>query len=299
MAFPTLDLGGIYPPIPTPFDGNERLDVRALTNHLSFLKDFALKGVVVLGSNGEAIHLKTHERMEILERVESHLPEGWQMIAGTGCPATAETIELTRQAATAGADAALVLPPHYYRARMTRTTLRRHYHTVADASEIPVLIYNMPACTGIDLDAETIAELADHPNIIGLKDSGGNVAKFGALHQRLGDEFQLLAGSASFLLPAMAVGAVGGVLALANVAPAQCVRIRDAFYEGNVDEAQALQIRLIEANQAVTRRWGVAGLKAAMGLQGRSGGRVRAPLCELEPDEIHALKAILAESGLV
>lgn len=299
MPDPMLDLRGIFPPIPTPFNAAGAIDRDALVRNLEFLSTFDLRGYVVLGSNGEAVHLSIEERIRLLELTRSLVPENRLLIAGTGCPSTMQTIELSERAAGIGADAVLVLPPHYYRGRMTIEALTRHFHAVADACSIPVIIYNMPACTGMDMDAESIAAIAGHPNILGLKDSGGDVVKLGALHQRLGDGFQILAGSAGFLLPALSVGAVGGVLALANIAPAQCLAIRELSLAGDWDMACEVQVRLIEANTAVTRRWGVAGLKAAMNLMGLGGGSVRAPLLNLEKPEIERLESILIDCQIL
>ena len=299
MPNPMLDLHGIFPPIPTPFDACGEIDGDALEKNLKLLSAFELRGYVVLGSNGEAVHLNVEERIHLLDIARRLIPEDRLLIAGTGCSSTAQTIELSKRAADGGADAVLVLPPHYYRARMTLEALTKHFHAVADVCDIPVIIYNMPACTGMDMDAATIAAIAAHPNILGLKDSGGNVVKMGALHQILGDEFQILAGSASFLLPSLSVGAVGGVLALANIAPAQCLAIRDLAMSGKWNEAREIQVRLIEANTAVTSRWGVAGLKAAMNMMGLEGGFVRAPLLDLDDPEIERLKSMLMDGHVL
>ena len=299
MPNTALDLHGIFPPIPTPFDADDDVDSAALRANLSFLGAFDLRGYVILGSNGEAVHLSIEERIQLLEVSRTLIPKDRLLIAGTGCPSTKQTIELSTQAADIGADAVLVLSPHYYRGRMTTEVLIRHFHAVADTCKIPVIIYNMPACTGLDMDVETIAALAHHPNIIGLKDSGGNVVKMGALHHELGDEFQILAGSASFLLPALSVGAVGGVLALANIAPAQCLAIRDLVLSNEWNQARELHVRLIEANTAETQRSGVAGLKAAMNLLELNGGYVRAPLMNLEDSQTERLKSILLDCRIL
>ncbi len=299
MSHPMLELRGIFPPIPTPFDQAGNIDFEALTSHIRFLQAFHLAGYVILGSNGEAVHLTMNERIALLEASRALIPQDRLLIAGTGCLSTRETIELSRRAEGCGVDAVLVLPPSYYRGRMTRQALVQHFHAIADAVNIPLIVYNMPACTGMDLDAETIAAIAEHPKIIGLKDSGGNIVKMGSLHQLLGDAFQILAGSASFLLPALSVGAVGGVLALANIAPAQCLAVYDHTHAGQWDEARRMQIQLIEANMAVTSRWGVAGLKAAMALLGLPSSHVRLPLLDLEPSDQHLLRSILMSSQIL
>jgi 4-hydroxy-2-oxoglutarate aldolase len=221
------------------------------------------------------------------------------MIAGTGCESTRETIALTRQAAQVGADAALVLTPHYYGSKMTPDCLVRHYQAVADASPIPILLYNVPGFTHVDVDAATIARAAHHPNVAGIKDSGGNLAKLADVVRLTGPDFQVLAGSAGFFLAGLAVGAVGGVLALANVAPQECIGIYRLFKAGQWDEAAELQRRMVPVNAAVTARFGVAGLKAAMDMLGYYGGPVRSPLLDLTGAERQALHGVLVDGGLV
>ncbi len=292
------ELKGILPPIPTPFDERDTFARDRLRGNIRAWNRHALSGYVVLGSNGEGVLLSPRERLDVLRAARDDIPADRWMIAGTGCPSTRETIELTRDAAKIGADVALVLPPSYYRARMTRETLVRHYSSVADAAGIPILVYNIPACTGIDLDAETVFALAAHPSVVGIKDSGGDVTKLGAIHAALGPKFCVLAGSAGFLLPALAVGAAGGVVALANIAPAECLAIYEALVSGHVEAAREIQLRMIPVNAAVTSRWSVAGLKAAMDLLGRYGGPVRGPLVALTSCEIAELSEILERAGL-
>ncbi|MCP5106483.1 MAG: dihydrodipicolinate synthase family protein [bacterium] len=291
-----IDLEGIYPPIPTTFDEKGEIAVGALKNNLEHLNPFDLRGYVVLGSNGEYVMLTEEEKLLVLETARAAIPPGKLLIAGTGGQSTAETVRLTQKAAEIGADAALVITPSYYRKLMTPETLMFHFQAVADESSIPILIYNMPACTGIDLDAETITKISRHPNIIGLKDSGGNMAKMGAIRRHAGPGFQILAGSGGFLLPALSVGAVGGVLALAIIAPENCLAIHRYFREGNQTEARELQVRMIPVNSAVTARWGVPALKAAMDMLGMYGGPVRPPLLPISPETREQLEAILDAS---
>lgn len=290
----TLELGGAYPPVPTSFDANGEICAQSIKRNISALNAFPLRGYVILGSNGEYVMLSEEEKIRVLTAAREAIPADRLLIAGTGCSSTAGTIRLTRRAAEIGADAALVITPSYYRKLMTPETLSVHFRAVADASPIPILIYNMPACTGIDLDAASIAALAEHPNIIGLKDSGGNVVKIGDILDRTGPGFQVLAGSAGFLLPALSVGAVGGVMALANIAPRQCLNILQYFREGKQAEARALQQRMIPVNAAVTARWGVPALKVALDHLGMYGGPVRPPLLPLPETIRPQLLSILA-----
>jgi len=294
-----VQLNGIFPPIPTPFSSKGEIAAQALKKNLRYWNGFPLRGFVVLGSNGEFVFLSEQEKLQILEEARTAIPPDKLLIAGTGCQGTGGTIDLTNKAAESGADAALVLTPSYYKRQMTPEALAQYFHAVADASPIPIIIYNMPACTGIDLTAETVAAMAEHPNIIGLKDSGGNVVKMGEIRRLAGSDFQVLAGSASFLLPALSVGAVGGILALANIAPAQCLAIRQHFLNGEWEQAREIQVRMIPVNTAVTRGWGVPALKAAMDMLGLYGGPVRSPLLSLSEDMRRELRAILVEGGIL
>ena len=299
MGTDVPQLKGIFPPIPTAFDAGGDIDAAALTENLVWWNRFNLSGIVVLGSNGEAVLLDETEKLRWVEAARAGLPEDRSMIVGTGLQSTRATIALTRAVATAGADFALVLPPFYYKRLMSDRVLERHFRDVADASPVPVVLYNMPACTGIDLSAELVVGLAGHENIVALKDSSGDVVKLGRIHSELSDGFRLLAGSAGFLLPALSVGAVGGVLALANVAPKQCTEICRLFAEGASEAARELQIRMISPNTAVTRRWGVPGLKAAMDMLGLRGGPVRPPLLPLGGEQRAQLRSILLEARIL
>jgi len=176
----------------------------------------------------------------------------------------------------------LVLNPFYYKGLMTKEVLVQHYHSVADASEVPLIIYNMPANTGLDMNAETIIAIAAHPNIIGIKDSGGNIEKMGNILMQAEKGFQLLSGSAGFFFPSLSTGAVGGIRALANIAPGFCLELFNAFHAGELEKARELQYRAIPINHAVTRKWGIPALKAAMDHLGMYGGPVRAPLQSLD-----------------
>ena len=296
MSFP--DLAGIFPPIPTPFDRHGAVSAPGLKKNLEFLNRYELRGYVVLGSNGEGVFLDPEEKIRTIEIVLGFLPEGKLLIAGTGCESTGSTIRLTREAARAGVDAALVLNPHYYNNRMDRRSLVRHYTTVADESPIPVILYNMPAATGMDLDAATVIELSGHGNIIGMKDSGGNLIKMAQILGSLLGDFQILAGSAGFLLPALSVGAVGGVTALANIAPDLCVGLHRAFLRGDLKTAGELQRRLVGLNSMVTREGGVPALKAAMDLLGLAGGAPRPPLLPADEGMRRRLEKALVELGL-
>jgi 4-hydroxy-2-oxoglutarate aldolase len=258
-----------------------------------------LAGYVVLGSNGEAVYLNQQEKVHVLETAREVIPPEKVMLAGTGCESTRDTIALTRQAAQAGANAALVVTPHYYGGKMTPASLVQHYQVLADLAPIPVVIYNVPKFTHVDLTAETIAQIAQHPNVIGIKDSGGNIAKLADVVRMTSSDFQVLAGSAGFFFAGLTLGAVGGVLALANIAPRTCVEIYEQSLAGEWQEAAELQRRMVPVNAAVTSRFGIAGLKAALDMLGYYGGPVRAPLSNLTATERQTLRAILEEGEVL
>lgn len=293
MGRTLISLRGVFPPVATPFDAAGNPDLEALAGNLRALNRYSLSGYVVLGSNGEGVFLNDEERQEIWRAARQAIPPDRLMIAGTGCESTRQTIALCQRAAEAGADAVLVITPHYYGSRMTPASLAHHYQAVADASPVPVILYNVPSNTHLDMDAVTIAHLSTHPNIVGIKDTSGNIAKMADTIRQAAQEFQVLAGSASFFLPALAVGAVGGVLALANIAPQQCIDLYHLFQSGQWEEAARLQRWMIPVNAAVTTRFGVAGLKAAMDMLGYSGGHVRSPLLDLADEERQMLRSLL------
>jgi 4-hydroxy-2-oxoglutarate aldolase len=294
-----LDLAGIFPPIPTPFDGQGDVSAAALERNLAFLDRYALRGIVVLGSNGEFVLLDAEEKIRTIQIARRCLSPGKLLIAGSGCESTSGTLRLTRKAAEAGADAALVINPHYYKNRLDRAALVHYYRSVADDSPIPVILYNMPACTGLDLDAQTVVELSAHPNIAGMKDSSGNLNKMALILGSVRGGFQMLAGSAGFLLPALSLGAVGGVAALANVAPALCLELLAAFREGERERAAELQLRIVGLNNLVTREGGVPGLKAALDILGLAGGPPRPPLLAAAEPLRQRLRDALEELGLL
>ncbi len=288
-----INLHGIFPPIPTSFKANGDLAGAEMQNNLRRLSGFDLAGFLVLGSNGELIHLSDEEAVEVYRLSREAIPGNKLMIAGTGGQSTRQTLRLSIAAAEAGADAVLVLHPYYYKGLMTRQALVAHYHEIADSCPVPVIIYNMPANSGMDLEASDILAIAEHPNIIGVKDSGGNLAKMGAIINAAKPAFQVLAGSAGFLLPALAIGACGGILALANIAPQKCIDIYNALKKGDIESARKYQLSVIALNGAVTRGWGVPALKAAMDHLGLYGGNGRKPLQPLAPDLLEKLILML------
>ncbi len=292
-------MNGIFPPIPTPFGVDGAVEHRLLVANLERWNEHDLSGYVVLGSNGEAVYLDLDEKVGVWEAARQVIPNDKVMIAGTGYESTRQTIAATSLAAKAGADAVLVVTPHYYGPQMTPDALVDFYEAVADASPLPVIVYNVPKFTGVNVAAATLARLSRHANIIGVKDTSGNVAQIADTVRLASPEFQVLAGSAGFLFAGLAVGAVGGVLALANIAPQQSIDIYRLYCQGRWEEAAALQRRMLPVNTAVTAGFGIAGLKAALDMLGYYGGPVRKPLVDLDETKRHALHAVLVEGGIL
>lgn len=289
---------GVFAPVATTFGPDGELDLEGFGANMERYATSALDGVVVLGSNGESALLDATEKLRLIEAAVKTVDGRRLVLAGTGAESTRETIALTRQAAALGIDYALVITPHYYKPRYDQAAYVAHYRAVADASPVPIIIYVMAAYTGVDPAASLVQELSKHPNIVGIKDSGGNAPKVGEMIATAAPDFGVLAGSASFLYPALCLGATGGILALANIAPQTCKDLECLFRAGNHDAARKLQLKLLAPNAAVTSRFGVPGLKVALEAVGLVGGLPRSPQQPL--NESHAAEVLrtLSEAGI-
>jgi len=293
-----MRIRGVYPPIVTPFDEQGRVFAHALKENVRRWNETGLAGYVVAGSNGEGALLALDEFLEVLRIVRRTALPGMLVIAGTGRQSTQETILWTRAAADEGADAVLVVTPFFYGRQMTGEALRRHYEAVADASPVPLLIYNVPKFTHLNISPTVVAGLASHEKIIGIKDSAGDIGQLIDLVRLCPPNFDVLVGNGPAFLSGLQVGASGGILALANVAPRECVSIWRWVSEGQLEQAKALHFRLMEVARAVTSGYGVPGLKAAMDLLGYYGGPPRPPLLAVT-DEVRAvLERLLRKAGL-
>jgi 4-hydroxy-2-oxoglutarate aldolase len=272
-----MKLRGVMPPITTPFkDGQLALD--KLRKNFQKWNETGLSGYLVLGSNGEAVYLGEKEKIKVVEVSRESIPKSKIMMVGTGMESTQETIRFTNQAAKMGADSALVVTPSYFKGSMKHQILYEHFIAVAESSRIGILIYNVPQFTGINLEPALVAKLSEHPNIIGIKDSSGNIEQLSEIVHLSKKGFVAFVGSAPVFFPALCVGAVGGILAVANVVPQECVQIQNLFKKGKMDEARALQSQLTPLAKAVTIKYGIGGLKVAMDLAGYFGGNPRLPL---------------------
>ncbi|HKH70489.1 MAG TPA: dihydrodipicolinate synthase family protein [Vicinamibacterales bacterium] len=281
---------GIYTPIATPFRDDGAVDERALADNVSRWMTTPLTGLVVLGSNGEAASLEDAEADRVVEIVRAGVPASRPLIAGTGRESTRATIAATRRVAAAGADAALVRTPSFFKPQMTTDAFVRHFTEVADASPVPVLLYNVTLYTGVNLLPDAVERLAVHPNIVGLKESGSDIGQIAEYVARTPDDFTVLAGSATTLVHALCAGCDGAILALASLAPAECVSIATLVREKRLEEATALQRRVMPLARSVGTTYGVPGLKAALELKGYAGGPPRPPLRPVSSEVVDIIR---------
>ena len=287
-----MRLRGVVPPLVTPFHADGALDIAAFEGNLEALAAHDLAGFLVLGSNGEAASLDEEEKLALVAAARRRVP-GRFLLVGTGMESTRATVSLTHKAADLGADAALVLTPHYYKSQMTVDALRLHFEAVADASTIPVYLYSVPAFTGLAWPPALAGLLAAHPRVAGIKESSGDVGLLARIVASAPASFEVACGNAPVFYPALCVGAVGGVLAVANCAPRPTAALFRAFERGDHALARRLQAALGPLAAAVTASHGVAGLKRAMDHVGLRGGSVRAPLLPAPPDVLDEIAPLL------
>lgn len=292
-------LGGILAPIATIFDSNDELDLGAYQRNIEWYCGTPLDGIVIMGSNGEFASLDTDEKLRLIEAGASAVNGRKLVLAGTGVESTRGTINMTKQAASMGVDYALVVTPYYYRPRYDHTAFVKHYQAVAEASPIPIIVYVMTAYTGVDLSSAIVAELSRHPNIVGVKDSAGNAVKFAEMVANSEEGFAVLAGSANFLYPALCLGAAGGILALADIAPRECSEVRDLFNAGDHERARSAQFNLLAPNAAVTTQFGIAGLKSAMEMVGLETSAPRPPMLPSTDVERSRIREILERAEIL
>jgi 4-hydroxy-2-oxoglutarate aldolase len=291
-------LSGIFPALTTPFEKGG-VSFSKLKSNIEKYNAFDLAGYVVLGSTGEGIMMSEKESLRAIETVRSSSKTGRLVIAGTGAASTQGTIEFAGKAAAAGADYGLVVTPFYYKPQMTAGVLESYYRAVADESKIPIIMYTVPKFTGLDLPLQTVLALADHPNIAGLKDSSGNLSFVSEVLNAAPPEFSLLQGHGSLLLPALMLGAVGGILALSNMAPAETVEIFNLAQRGDYAGAGDIQRRVLAVNQKIVGGYGVPGIKCAMDLLGYAGGDLCPPLQPVGPEAERSIRSLLKEARIL
>jgi len=275
----------------TPFDQTGAIRYDAFGRNIEEYVRSGIQGYLVLGSNGESVYLEHSEKLKLIEVARKQVPASMTLLAGTGLESTRATIELTKEAADRGVDAVLVKNPFYFKSQMTFDVYVAHYTAVADASPVPVVIYNVPVFTGVPLPSRLVVELSKHPNIRGLKDSSGDVKLISEVVWNT-DRFPVLAGAAPTLFPAMTAGARGGIVAIACAAPKATLALYRAFAAGDYKKAGSIQRIIAPAAGAVTERYGIAGLKAAMELEGLEAGSPRRPLLPMKPNDREDLAQI-------
>jgi 4-hydroxy-2-oxoglutarate aldolase len=289
---------GIFAPVATTFQENGELDLASFRGNLDFYGRSALDGVVLLGSNGEFALLDTDEKLKVIETGVQAIAGRKVTMAGTGAESTRGTIELTKRAAALGIDYALIVTPHYYKSKYDHAAYLAHYTAVADASPVPILVYVMAAYTGIDLSSALVTELSAHPNIVGVKDSGGNAPKVAEMIAGAAENFAVLAGSANFLYPALCLGATFPSATIPPVAPEECKQLHRLFEAGDHAAARALQFKLLAPNAAVTTKHAIPGLKVALEAVGLRGGPLRLPLRALNEKDAEDVRQTLAKAGI-
>ncbi len=293
-----FEFAGVAPPIITPFEKNGEIDKQALHELIDWWIEKKVHGIVPCGSNGEAVYMRFEERKRVIQATVNYVDRRVPVIAGTGLPSTRETIEMTQVAENSGADAALIVTPYYY--PVTPEGIVDHYQAVADAVSLPVLLYNVPKFTHYSMSVQTVNQLSKLDNIIGVKESSGDFGLIQDIIRTTADaNFKVYAGSGGLLAATLHAGGSGGILALANIAPEKCVEIVEDHQKGQVASAQELNYDLVDLNRAVTKRFGIPGLKCALKLRGLPAGFPRSPFQSANSTIKTELRALLKKVKLI
>ncbi len=287
-----MNLRTVFPPMPTPFDGGE-VDRGAIRRNIERWVRAGLGGALVLGTNGEAPLLDEAECDAVVDTARDAVPRDRTLLAGAGRESTRATIAAAKRAAALGADAVVIRTPSFYRAHVPAAGVIAHYTAAADASPVPILLYNYPAFTGVNLTPDIVGRLAEHPNVAGIKETSTDGAQFTDLAAVVPERFTILSGSAPGCFAAVCAGARGAILAVACVAPGECLQLLELTRAGRLADARLLQQRLNPLARAVTTGFGIAGLKAALDLAGYDGGDPRAPLGALSSDGVEKIRTLL------
>ncbi len=296
-----IDLSGTFLPVTTPFDPVTG-DVDLVAHRANLRRWFGhpVRGVLIAGSTGESVFLDEDERTSLIEATRDVVPEDRLVIAGTGAESTRQTIRLTKAAALAGADAVLVQPPAFFKGAMTPEVLARHYRAVADASPVPVIIYQVPLRQStIEFANGLIVELSHHPAIVGIKDSRGSLDLVGELVTQCSEGFQVLVGNGAILYGALETGAVGGIIAVGLLATAGAAEVCVAFSEGRTADSGRAQERIAPLHKEIVGGMGVPGIKAALDILGLHGGAPRPPLGPLPESRVLEVRGLLERAGML
>ncbi len=288
-----MDLSGILPALTTPFASDGSISIADLKHNIQQYNSTGLAGYVVIGSTGESVLLSKPEIEDVLAAVKETASRDKKLVAGTGAESTVETIERTKRAAQLGYDVALVKTPYYYKPAYKPEVYIAHYRRVADESPIPVMLYSVPQFTGVALEPPEVAALSEHPNIIGIKESSGNVQRVAEIIANVRPDFQVLVGSAATIYPSLAIGARGAILALGSALPEKCVTLYELFRQGQHEKARELQEVILRASKLIVSECGIAGVKYAMDQRGYRGGLPRLPLLPLKDEQKKRVNALL------
>ena len=291
----TMNVSGVFPALTTPYAVDGSVSVEHIKHNIRKYNATGVAGFVAIGSTGESVLLSRKEVETVFVAVKESAAPGKLLIAGTGAESTAETIERTKRAAELGYQIALVKTPYYYKPVYKPEVYIAHYRRVADASPIPVMLYSVPQFTGVTLEAPEIGVLAQHPNIIGIKESSGNVQRAAEILAAVPSSFKLLVGSASMMFPSQILGAVGAILALASALPELSVAVFEAVRSGDLDKARELQSEILPASKLIVGQCGIPGVKYAMDQAGYRGGDPRLPLLPLHEDQKLAIRTLMAK----
>ena len=292
-----LNLRGVIAPVVTTFGvRNEAVDLDAFSTNLRAYAAAGLSGVVVCGSTGEAALLDEEERRSLIEHARGELPSDVRLIVGTGAESTRQCVQRCRVASEHGAHAVLVVAPHYYASSMTPAALEAHYRRVADESPLPVLLYNIPKYMHFALEPDLVARLSSHENIVGMKDSAGNLEKLAGYVQAQSDDFTVLTGHGGTFHQALELGVRGGILAISLFAVELTLDIYERHQAGDLQASAESQRAAVPLAAEIIARMGVAGVKAAIDRVGLRGGRVRAPLLPLGPEDEARVDALLRDA---
>ena len=290
---------GVFAPIATPFGADGAVDFGKFAENLAKFDRTGLAGIVALGSNGEFAMLSAQEKLDVVAAIRKGISPDKLLLAGTGCESLKETIELGKAAADRGADAVLVINPSYYKRDLNEGALEKFFTAAADASPIPLMVYNMPGNSGINLSSGLVVRLSAHPNIVGVKDSGGNIVQISEILAGSPEDFSVFAGSGSYLIATTLLGGRGGTLAVANVAPDLCAELYALSRRGEIEKARKIQLSLLNLNACVTARHGIGGMKAAMDLAGFYGGAPRLPVQPAGEAAVREIRGELEKLGLL
>lgn len=289
---------GIYAPVATPFESG-RIAYDRLGSNIDFLLTSKLEGIVVMGSNGEFVSLTEAEKCEMIRFCCKKVSQKKKVMVGIGSNCMNESLRLAEESADQGADAVLVVTPYYYKTAMNDSALEQYYIEIAEQSLLPVAIYNMPANTGVNTSAALLSSLSKHENIVGVKDTSGNIVQIAETIRDAAKDFSVFAGNWAFFLPSLFLGAKGATLALANILPNDCASLMELYEQKRFDEARALSQRLMRLNAAITSKYGIGGLKAAMEMAGLYGGEPRLPLQGPGSAARAEIRQILQNAGVI